>query len=225
MKILAIDTSSPAGSVALAEDGRLIAELLLNVDYTHSRRLMRDVDLLLRAVNLELKDLDGFALTLGPGSFTGLRIGVATIKGRAMVADKPVAGVLTLDALAQNLFAPAGEAWALIDARKAEVFAARYLSEPGGMARVGEPLLLAPEELAARVPGAAVVLGSGVPICEDALRRIHPDLLVAPRHLWHIRGAAVCELGRRELESGHTEDLAGFGPVYLRPSETEFKTP
>jgi tRNA threonylcarbamoyladenosine biosynthesis protein TsaB len=222
VKVLAIDTSSPAGSVAIAEGDHLMAELLLDVHYTHSRRLMRDVDLLLRAVNLTVKDVDGFALTLGPGSFTGLRIGVATVKGMALVADRPVAGVLTLDALAQNLFATATEAWAVIDARKGEVFCACYEPGPEGMVRQGEPLLLSPEGLAARAGGPAVFLGSGVPLCEEALRAAAGgEHLFAPRHLWAIRASVVAALGLERLRSGDVLDLATFGPVYLRPSEAE----
>lgn len=228
MKVLAIDTSSPAGSVAIVEDDRLMAELLLNVDYTHSRRLMRDIDLLLRAVDLGVKQIDGFALTLGPGSFTGLRIGVATVKGMALVADKPVAGVLTLDALAQNLFGTASDVWALLDARKGEVFAARYLPRTGGMERVGEPLLLKPAELAERCRAPSIFLGSGVPLCEGLLRERCAELpgaeiLLAPRHLWPIRAAVVAALGLERLRAGDVENLATFGPLYLRASEAELK--
>jgi tRNA threonylcarbamoyladenosine biosynthesis protein TsaB len=224
LKVLAIDTSSPAGSVAIAADDHLVAELVLNVDYTHSRRLMRDVDLLLRAVGLTVKDLDGFALTLGPGSFTGLRIGVATVKGMAMVADKPVAGVVTLDALAQNLFGTACDVWALIDARKGEVFASHYVPQSDRMAATGPPLLLTPEELAERAHGPTLLLGSGVPLCEQLMRERHGDLPVfAPRHLWQIRGAVVAALGLEKLRAGAVEDLATFGPLYIRPSEAELK--
>jgi tRNA threonylcarbamoyladenosine biosynthesis protein TsaB len=224
LKVLSIDTSSPAGSVAVTDGAHLMAELLLNVDYTHSRRLMRDIDLLLKAVGLTVNRLDGFALTLGPGSFTGLRIGVATIKGMAMLTDKPVAGVLTLDALAANLCATAWPVWALLDARKAEVFAARYEARGEVMARVGEPLCLSPDELARRVEGraegCALFLGSGVPLCEGPLReRLSEAALFAPRHLWPIRAAAVAALGAEKLARGETLDVATFEPYYIRPSE------
>ena len=225
MKVLAIDTSSPAGSVAIASGGDLAAELLLNVDYTHSRRLMRDVDLMLKAVGEEVRHMDGFALTLGPGSFTGLRIGVATVKGMAMVADRPVAGVVTLDALAQNLYATSAPVWVVTDARKGEVFAARYEPGPEGMARTGELLLLAPHALAERIRGPAIFLGSGVALCETVLReRLGEQALFAPPHLWHLRAAVVAALGARKLQQGDTEDLATFGPLYIRPSEAELQS-
>lgn len=225
MRLLAIDTSSPLGSVAIVEEERLVAELSLDVEYTHSRRLMRDVDLVLKAVGLTIRQIDGFALTLGPGSFTGLRIGVATVKGMAMVSEKPIAGVVTLDALAQNLFGTACDAWALIDARKGEVFAARYVPLTDRMERSGEPLLLKPAELLQHVQGPSLFLGSGVPLCEGPLREALGDLPVfAPRHLWPIRAAVVAALGRAKIEAGEVEDLATFGPLYLRASEAELKS-
>ena len=222
--MLAIDTSSPTGSVAIADDDRLMAEFTLNLDYTHSRRLMRDIDLLLRALGLTIHQLDGLALTLGPGSFTGLRVGVATVKGMAIAADKPVAAVLTLDALAQNLFGTAAEVWALIDARKGEVFAARYLAGSGGrLERQGEPLLLTPQGLAGRLRGPAIVLGSGVPLCKNIWREGPAQVMVAPQQLWQVRASVVAALGMERLRAGQTEDLAAFGPLYLRPSDAELK--
>jgi len=228
MKILAIDTSASAGSVAVTDGARLMAALTLDIDFTHARRLMRDIDLVLRAVGLEPTQLDGIALTLGPGSFTGLRIGVATAKGMALAANLPVVGVTTLDALAMNLFG-CGErpVWALVDARKGEVYAAEYRSRADGVpAREGELLLLSPGNLAAKVsPHPAIFLGDGIPLCRETLERAlgQGNCLFAPSHLWGVRAEVVAMLGRELLSRGEVLDLATFGPLYIRPSEAELK--
>src|SRR5512142_2291842 len=126
MKVLGIDTSTMMGAVGIVDGEELIAELRTNVSVTHSERLMLHVDGLLKSARLTLSDIDGFAVTVGPGSFTGLRIGLAAVKGLAYGTRKPVAGVSTLDVLADNLPYCKYQVCPVLDARKKMVYAAIY---------------------------------------------------------------------------------------------------
>src|SRR5512142_2379760 len=126
MYVLGIETSTKTGSVAVVSDKAVIAQYSLNIEITHSERLMSTVDRVLKDTGIALSQLDGFAVATGPGSFTGLRIGVSTVKGLAFATGKPVAAVPTLFALAWNVPHAAWPVCPLLDARKKEVYAAVY---------------------------------------------------------------------------------------------------
>src|SRR3989304_2738806 len=126
MKILAIDTSTPSESIALLEDDQLIAELTTCIQKTHAQRLLPSIKTLLDNIGTKPEHTDGFALAIGPGSFTGLRIGLSTIKGLAWSLNKKVAGISTLEALAMNLPYSDKPVFPMLDARKKEVYAAVY---------------------------------------------------------------------------------------------------
>src|SRR4030042_1696244 len=120
MKVLGIDTSTSCGSVGLIDDESIISEYLLNIPVTHSERLLGAIELILKEARFSIGDLDGWALSLGPGSFTGRRIGVSTLKGLALVTQKPVAGVSTLDVLAYQISSTPYLICPILDARKGE---------------------------------------------------------------------------------------------------------
>src|SRR5262245_30280350 len=151
MRILALETSTLAGGVALLEDGRVVGQTLRDVALTHSERLMAMVHRLLEDCRASLAQLGGLAVSIGPGSFTGLRVGAATAKGLALALDLPVAPVPTLDALAANLPFAAAPVCPVLDARKGEVYLSRYEWRHEGMARLWDYLALSPEEAAERL--------------------------------------------------------------------------
>ena len=126
MKVLGIDTSTPCASVGLADDGGVISEYLLNVPVTHSERLLAAIHFVLKEAGCAMEALDGWAISLGPGSFTGLRIGVSTVKGLAYATGKPVVGVPTLDGLAAQISPTPYLICPILDARKKEVYTAFY---------------------------------------------------------------------------------------------------
>ena len=126
MYILGIETSTKTGSVAIASEKSVIAQYSLNIEVTHSERLMATVDRVLKDTGIVMSQFDGFAVAVGPGSFTGLRIGLSTVKGLALATGKPVAAVPTLNGLAWNLPYSAYPVPPLLDARKNEVYAALY---------------------------------------------------------------------------------------------------
>jgi len=217
MRVLAVETSSLAGGVALLDEERLVAEYLLDVSVTHSERLMSAVDRVLADARWTPRALGGLAVAVGPGSFTGLRIAVSTVKGLAMALGLPIAAVPTLDAMAAALPWAALPVCPVLDARKGEVYASRYRWDGGAMRREWEYLALPPSALAERLTEPTLVVGDGAP----AVQSPHARAVPPPRRL--PSPACVGVLGLARLRSGDTVEPAALSPLYLRPSEAELK--
>ena len=163
MRVLAVETSSLAGGVALLDGERLVAEYLLDVSVTHSERLMAAVERVLADARWTPRDLAGLAVAVGPGSFTGLRIAVSTVKGLALALEAPIAAVPTLDAMAAALPWAALPVCPVLDARKNEVYASLYRWDGAAMRREWDYLALTPAALAARLSEPVIVVGDGAP--------------------------------------------------------------
>ncbi len=217
MRLLAVETSTLAGGVALLEGDRVRGEYVLDVTATHSERLLPAIDRLMADAGWAPADLQGLAVAIGPGSFTGLRIGLSAVKGLALALGIPVAAVPTLDAMAAGLPFAALPVCPVLDARKGEVYACRYRWEGDGMRREWEYLALPPEALAARLDGPTVLIGDGA----AAVRS--PHARPAPPHRRLPSPAAVGVLGLARLRAGQHVDPAALVPLYLRPSEAELK--
>lgn len=221
MKILALETATLAGGAALLDGGRVVGQSLLNIALTHSERLMAVVDRLLQDSGWEVKDLEGVAVSIGPGSFTGLRVGVATAKGLALALGVPIAAVPTLDALAATLPFAEAPVCPLLDARRGEVYLSRYRWTDGGMTREWDYLALSPEAAAGRLAPPVILLGDGVPACRPFLGRLGAGVRIAsPAHSLPSP-AVVGELGHALLESGQAVAAEALVPLYLRSSEAE----
>ena len=217
MKVLGIDTSTMTGAIGIVEGEEIISELRVNIAVTHSERLMLHVDGLLKSARLELGDIDALAVGVGPGSFTGLRIGLATVKGLAYATGKPVAGVGTLDVLAENLPYCDRMVCAVLDARKSQVYAALYRTSEGKAETVMAAAVMDPEELAGKIDAPAVFMGEGSRVYEKLLRDKLGDMAVfAPRSLGYPSGAAAAFLGAREIEAGRATDPFAIEPFYIR---------
>ena len=225
MKVLGIDTSTRCGSVGLIDDDTVLSEYLLNIPVTHSERLMGAVDLVLKEARLSMGELDAWAIALGPGSFTGLRIGVSTVKGLAFATQKPVAGVATLDVLASQISPTPYLICPVLDARKKEVYTAFYRSDGGGsLNRLSPYRAIAPQALAREVKERTVFVGDGVKSYGGYLRETLASLALFPPPSFHVpRGAVVAKLGHDRLQRGESLDLGTFTPIYVRPSEAELK--
>ncbi len=217
MRVLAVETSSLAGGVALLDDERLVAEYLLDVSVTHAERLMAAVDRVFADARWTARELHGLAVAVGPGSFTGLRIAVSTVKGLALALDLPIAAVPTLDAMAAALPWAALPVCPVLDARKGEVYASLYRWDGGAMRRDWDYLALSPEALAARLTEPVIVAGDGAPAIRSPYARPVPP----PRRL--PSPACVGMLGLERLRCGDTVAAAALTPLYLRPSEAELK--
>src|SRR5438445_13754354 len=174
MRVLAVETSTLAGGAALLDGEVVVGEYALDVGATHSERLMGAIDRLLTDAGWTVRDLEGLAVSVGPGSFTGLRIGLSTVKGLALALGLPIAAVPTLDAMAAMLPFAAWPVVPVLDARKREVYASRYRWDSGAMAREWEYLAIAPEELSRRLDEPVIVLGDGAEQIDSPYAR-RPD--------------------------------------------------
>jgi len=217
MRVLAIETSTLAGGVALLEDERVVAEYALDVRVTHSERVMAAVDQLMRDAGWERDVLEGLAVAVGPGSFTGLRIGLSTVKGLALSLGIPVSSVPTLDAMAAAFPFAALPVCPVIDARKGEVYTSLYRWARTGMERTCDYLALAPEALAGRLVEATILAGDGASRVHSPHARLAPSVPRLPS------AAAVGMLGLQRLRAGDAVPASALVPIYLRPSEAELK--
>jgi len=223
MRLLALETATLAGGAALLEDGRLVGESRLNIALTHSERLMAMVDRLLQDCGWEASSLRGLAVSIGPGSFTGLRVGAATAKGLALALDLPVAPVPTLDALAATLPFADAPVCPLLDARKGEVYCSLYRWSGTAMVREWDYLAVPPAEAAARLAPPVIVLGDGVAACRPHLARLGAGLREAPPAQSLPSAAVVGALGHAILSAGAGIPAERLAPLYLRPSEAELR--
>lgn len=217
MRVLALEASTLAGGVALLDDERLVAEYVLDVSLTHSERMLATIDRVLGDAGWTVRDLDGLAVAVGPGSFTGLRVAVSTVKGLALALSVPVAAVPTLDAMAAAVPFACLPVCTVIAARRNEVYASLYRWQEGGMRREWEYLALTPAALAERLTEPVIVAGDGAAVV--ASRHARP--LPAPRRL--PAPACVGILGLERLRSGEVVKPADLAPLYVRPPEAELK--
>jgi len=223
MKLLAVESATLSGGAALLDGDRLLGEITLNIAITHSERLMAAVDRLLADCGTAPAELGGLAVSIGPGSFTGLRVGIATVKGIAMALDLPVAPVPTLDALAARLPFAEAPVCPILDARKAEVYLSLYRWDGAGMAREWDYLALPPAVAAERVEPPVILLGDGIDACRPWLERLGPGVRIAPPAQRLPSAATVAQLGRDILAAGGGVSAESLQPLYLRLSEAELK--
>ena len=217
MRVLALETSTLAGGVALVDGERLVAEYVLDVSVTHSERVMTAVDRVLADARWTPASLEGLAVSIGPGSFTGLRIGVSTVKGLAIALGLPIAAVPTLDAMAAAVPWSALPVCPLLRARRDEVYASLYRHDGEGIRREWDYLALSPEELSARLAEPTLLVGDGSEsIASPHARRLPPPSRVPSP-------ACVAVLGRERLRLGDSVDAAELTPFYLRPSQAELR--
>jgi tRNA threonylcarbamoyladenosine biosynthesis protein TsaB len=225
MKVLGIDTSTSCGSIGLIDDGEVISDYLLNISVTHSERLLGAIEFVLRDARCPIGEIDGWAISLGPGSFTGLRIGVSTVKGLAFATGKPVAGVSTLDVLASQIAPTSYLICPILDARKQEVYTAFYRYGDGSsLMRQSDYQAIRPENLVKKIKEHTIFLGDGVKTYKEFLINSLPSLAIfPPAPLGVSHGSMVAKLGFELLQKGERLDLSTFVPIYVRPSEAEMK--
>jgi tRNA threonylcarbamoyladenosine biosynthesis protein TsaB len=221
MNLLTIDTSTSACSVALTSGEHLVAEYLENLDRHLGSRLLDCVDAVLRGAGVTVSDLDGFGVALGPGSFTGVRIGVATVKGLALAAHKPVAGFSSLAMLAMNLPWAAYPVCPMFDARKKEVYTALYDCRDRPTATVKD-CVVSPAEFLEEITGPTVFVGDGAIKYRDMIMtRLGERAIFAPPYTQQPRASMGAILAREAFARGQTEPVSSLVPVYIRPSEAE----
>ena len=222
--ILAIETSTGCGSVSLTRgdgsSGKVLGEYTLQPEITHSRRLLGSVSALMEALSFSWSELDAVAVSQGPGSFTGLRIGMAAAKGIALAADRPLIGVPTLDGLAQQLTPAVLPVYLVLDARKNQVYAARYNFSEGGWQRSGECEVLSAGHLSDRILEPTLVAGPGVVACGEILND-HPQVRLLHSAVLHPRAATVGFCAAASFGQARPADGNNPVPLYVRASEAE----
>ncbi len=225
MKILGIDSSGLVASVALTEDGVLLGEFTTNFKKTHSQTLLPMLDELRDMLDLDLSTIDAIAVAAGPGSFTGLRIGAATVKGLGLALDKPVIAVPTVDALAYNLWGSAAEVCPLMDARRNQTYTGLYRFEAGAMQTIIPQQAVDLAEIIAGVNEhceSVTFLGDGVPVFAEQIAELcQVPYTFAPAHRSHQQAASVCALAEVYAAEGKLESADEFRPIYLRMAQAE----
>lgn len=225
MRVLAIDTSSTSATCAIINDEKLIVEYTLNNKLTHSQTIMPMIEEALKSCDLKPEDIDVFAAAKGPGSFTGLRIGIATINGLAQATNKNVVGVSTLHALAFNVPYCEGIVVPIIDARRDRVFTAVYKWVNGNLHMIKEQDVLEVKELIKILeerPEKIVFVGDGILTYRSVLKESLGDkVLFAPKNASVSRASSVAELAMSQAKAGKIESYFELVPEYLRESQAQ----
>ena len=223
MKILAVESSAVAASCALAEDGKLLGEFFLNVGLTHSCTLMPMIESLLAQADVSVRDVDLFAVANGPGSFTGVRIGVSTVKGMAQPLGKSCVGVSTLHAMAYNVVGADALICCAMDARCRQVYTALFESKDGRIFRMTQDDAVSLDALCETLRGygrKVVFVGDGAQLCYDAFREILPEISLAPASVrfQHASSVAAAVFGG---DAGTVVSAEELSVSYLRLSQAE----
>lgn len=223
MRVLSIDTATESATCAVLDEDKLLGEITFNNERQHSVILMTMIDNLLSSLHLEISDIDGFISSKGPGSFTGLRIGMATIKGLCFGAQKPFVSVSSLDALAFNMTYFSGIICPILDALRDNIYTALYTFDGEDMKRISEYMIISIDELTDMVSdkGQICFIGDGTYKFKDKIKSRVKDCFFAPRHLNLVRASSLGELGIKLLRDGVYEDINTSTPVYLRKSQAE----
>ena len=224
MLILAFETSAKSCSAALHDGQKLLAESYQNSGLTHSQTLMVMAEDLLKVCGKSAADVTHLAVAAGPGSFTGIRIGVSAAKGFAWGAELPVYGVSTLEAMALGLGAMDGHVCACMDARRKQVYNAVFLAEDGCLTRVSEDRAISLEELKKElehIDGPIYLVGDGAELTFRTLSADLPGLRLPPEHRRHQRASGVALAAIEAMNRGESADGAALQPNYLRMSQAE----
>lgn len=224
MLILAFETSAKAASVALTDGEKLLGESYQNTGLTHSQTLMPMAQDLLKSCGYTPAQVEAVAVAAGPGSFTGIRIGVAAAKGFAWGKELPCYGVSTLEAMALNLGVYEGFVVAAMDARRSQVYTATFLAEKGKLTRLCEDRAISLEQLGEELKNcekSVFLVGDGSNLCYNTLKDTVPELVLPPEHRMHQRAAGVALVAEKKISAGVPGDGGSLTPNYLRLSQAE----
>lgn len=221
--LLAFETSAKAASVALFDGEKLLGESYQNTGLTHSQTLMLMAEDLLKNCGAAVSDLTAVAVAAGPGSFTGVRIGVSAAKGLAWGKELPCYGVSTLEAMALGLGVQDGYILPTMDARRNQVYTALFVAENGCVSRLFEDSAIALSELKEKLPSDKPIflVGDGSALTYNTLSETVPNLILPPEHKMHQRAVGVGLAANKAIARGENGDAASLTPNYLRLSQAE----
>jgi tRNA threonylcarbamoyladenosine biosynthesis protein TsaB len=226
MNFLAVDTAGRSCSVAVGGSRQPVVELTSLPARTHSVHVMGMIQTVLNLAELEWRQLDGFGVTIGPGSFTGLRIGISTIKGLALATGKPVCGVSSLDILAHQALPWPFVICPMLDARKGAVYAGLYRWRDGGLQTVVAEQVLPPDEVLCDIREACVFIGDGAQLYRDRINEsLGERAYFVPPERNVIHAASLARLAALKYARQGGDDLASLAPRYVRPSDAQEPPP
>ena len=224
MKILAFDSTVTSASVAVFDDDNLIGEFFINTKQTHSQTLLPMAESLLKNTKVDVKDIDLFAVNTGPGSFTGVRIGVAAVKGMAMALNKPCVAVSTLDSMAYNLLDVNCTAVCVMDARCNQVYNANFKVDNGNVEKLCDDRALSIDELTDElksVDGHIVLVGDGAKLCFDKMKDAIPNIKIASIQNRYQKASSTALVALNLYNNGKTLTAEELMPYYLRLPQAE----
>jgi tRNA threonylcarbamoyladenosine biosynthesis protein TsaB len=222
MRILAVDTATTSCSVAIVDNTSLLSEFTLAKEETHSKHLMDMIKAALRISGLNFSDLDGFAVTRGPGSFTGLRIGISTIKGLVVASEKPVVGVSSLEALALQVSYSRDLICPILDARRGEVYFSRYRFLNGHLKKQTKERVAPPDQAVEDLNESCLFVGNGALLYKEMILEKMGELAsFAPLIKNTIRASTMAYLSMAKFENNDTDDIEKILPYYIRKSDAE----
>lgn len=224
MKILALDSATECATAAILDDNKLLGEIIINHKKQHSVIMMPMIDSLIKSCGLTISDLDGYAISSGPGSFTGLRIGMSTIKGLVQSTKKPFVTISSLEGLANNLFNTQGIICPIIDALRGNVYTNFYRFKNGKLFALEEDQLLSIDEVIQRCLSfnePVTFIGDGTFKFSDKLIESLPKATIAPLHLNVTKASSIGILGHERLLKGFSDNVLSASPVYLRKCQAE----
>jgi len=224
MKILALETSAKAVSAAVTEDGKILVCGYQDTGLTHSRTLMPMVEGILKNTDLTLSDMDTIAVAAGPGSFTGIRIGVSAAKGLAFGADKPAVGISTLAAMARNVAHMNGLIICSMDARRQQIYNALFQAKDGQLSRLTPDRAISLADLTDELNAydcPKIVVGDGARLCYNYLSEQGVSCQIAPPHLVMQNAMSVALEAEEAVRNGMLGSAQDLQPVYLRPAQAQ----
>ena len=225
MRILAIDSSSMVATVAVTTDGVLNAEYTINHKKTHSQTLLPMIDEICKTIELEMESIDAIAISGGPGSYTGLRIGSATAKGFGLALNKPIINVPTMDALAYNMFSSQYIVCPIMDARRGQVYTGIYRFDGTEMVTIKEQCIIMIDELIYeldKIGMPVMFLGDGVDTQKETIEtKMSSEHYYAPASMNRHKASALASLAEIYFQDGKYENAGNHKPEYLRLSQAE----
>ncbi len=218
MKILAVDSSAKSGSVSILEDGKNLAEFYINNKLTHSQTLMPMIEWILKSTNLKTHDIDYFAVSVGPGSFTGLRIGISCIKGLAFAENKPCIAVSTLEGLSRNISQPS-VICSVMDARCSQVYTSQFEFDGEKYIRITPDEAISISELEEKLKKTqknVILVGDGAKMCYNMLKETCENLTLSSENVRFQHAFGVAQVAYEKVKNGDTVSSDKLIPMYLR---------
>jgi len=224
MKLLGIDSATEAASCAVIDDDKLLGEITFNYKKQHSIIIMNMIDYLLKNLKISVDDLDGFAVSKGPGSFTGLRIGMAVVKGLSEGSKKPFVSISSLDTMAYSLSYTSGIICPIIDALRNNVYTALYTFENNKLNKISDYMAISVDDLIKMLRDynlPVTFIGDAVPKFKEIFENELDKINFSPTHLNLVKASGLCELGINLMREGKFDNPLSSAPIYLRKSQAE----